>query len=91
MQYSIVKRQNPLNREESKYYASAAYSEEIGVRQLAAEISKGCTLNAADIVAVIESFLDKMPLFLKNSNRIRLDNFGIFKLSLSSKGKDKEA
>lgn len=90
MQYSVVKRQNPLNREESKYYASAAYSEEIGVRQLAAEISKGCTLNTADIVAVIESFLDKMPLFLKNSNRIRLDNFGIFKLSLSSKGKDKE-
>lgn len=31
-----------------------------------------------------------MPLFLKNSNRIRLDNFGIFKLSLSSKGKNKE-
>ena len=90
MQYSIVKRQNPLNREESKYYASAAYSEEIGVRQLAAEISKGCTLNTADNVAFLESFFDKMPPILKNSNRIRLDNFGIFKLSLSSEGKDKE-
>lgn len=65
MQYSIVKRQNSLNRDESKYYASAAYSEKIGIRQLSAEISKGCTLNAAAIVAVIESFLDKMPLFLK--------------------------
>ncbi len=88
--YSIVKRQNPQNRAESKYYASAVYGEEIDIHQLASEISKGCTLNKADIVAVIESFLDKMPLYLKNSNRIRLDNFGIFKLSISSNGRDNE-
>lgn len=55
MQYSVVKRQNPMNRDESKYYASAAYSEEIGIRQLASEISKGCTLSTADVVAVIEN------------------------------------
>ena len=90
MMYSVVKRQNPLNRNESKYYASAVYGEEITVRQLAAEISKGCTLNTADIVAVIESLLEKMPLYLKNSNRIRLDNFGIFKLSISSDGREEE-
>ena len=85
MMYSVTKRQNPLNREaDSKYYASAEYGEEIDVNALAREISKSCTLTPADIVAVIESFLDKMPQYLKSSNRIRLNKFGIFKLSFSS-------
>ncbi|WP_242457174.1 HU family DNA-binding protein [Treponema zioleckii] len=90
MMYSVTKRQNPLNREaDSKYYASAEYGEEIDVNALAKEISKSCTLTPADIVAVIESFLDKMPQYLKSSNRIRLNKFGIFKLSFSSIGHEK--
>lgn len=90
MMYSVTQRQNPLDRQaDSKYYASAEYGEEIDVTMLAKEISKSCTLTAADIVAVIESFLDKMPQYLKNSNRIRLNKFGIFKLSFSSEGRDK--
>lgn len=88
--YSITKRQNPLDRDaDSKYYASTEYGEEIDVNALAKEISKSCTLTPADIVAVIESFLDKMPQYLKSSNRIRLNKFGIFKLSFSSVGHDK--
>ena len=87
MMYSVTKRQNPLNREaDSKYYASAEYGEEIDVNALAKEIFKSCTLTPADVVAVIESFLDKMPQYLKSSNRIRLNKFGIFKLSFSSIG-----
>ena len=90
MMYSVTKRQNPLNREaDSKYYASAEYGEEIDVNKLAKEISKSCTLTPADIVAVIESFLDKMPQYLKSSNRIRLNKFGVFKLSFGSVGHEK--
>ena len=90
MMYSVTKRQNPLNREaDSKYYASAEYGEEIDVNALAKEISKSCTLTPADIVAVIESFLDKMPQYLKSSKRISLNKFGIFKLSFSSIGHEK--
>lgn len=87
MMYSVTKRQNPLDRKgDSKYYAMAAYGEEINVNDLAKEISKSCTLTPVDIVAVIESFLDKIPQYLKKSNRIRLNKFGIFKLSFSSVG-----
>lgn len=89
MMYSVKKRQNPLDRKsDSKYYASPEYGEEVDISMLAKEISKNCTLTPADIVAVIESFLDKMPQYLKNSNRIRLDKFGIFKLSFSSQGQE---
>ena len=91
MMYSVKQRQNPLDRQaDSKYYASAEYGEEIDVNDLAKEISKSCTLISADVVAVIESFLDKMPFYLKNSNRIRLNKLGIFKLSFSSNGHEKE-
>ncbi|MBQ5538554.1 MAG: HU family DNA-binding protein [Treponema sp.] len=87
MLYSIKKRQNPLNRDaEQKYYATAEYGEEIDVNVLAKEISKSCTLTPADVIAVIESLLEKMPQYLKNSNRIRLNKFGIFKLSFSAEG-----
>ena len=72
MMYSVKQRQNPLDREaDSKYYASAEYGEEIDVTKLAKEISKSCTLTPADVVAVIESFLDKMPEYLKSSNDIK--------------------
>lgn len=90
MMNSVKQRQNPLDREtDSKYYASAEYGEEIDVPKLAKEISKSCTLTPADVVAVIESFLNKMPEYLKSSNRIRLNKFGIFKLSFSSVGHEK--
>lgn len=91
MMYSIKKRENPLNREsDSKFYAAPEYGEEIDVQMLAKEISKSCTLNQTDIVAVIESLLTTMPMFLMNSNRIRLNRFGIFKLSFSSSGHEHE-
>lgn len=90
MMYSVKKRANPLKREESKFYATAEYSDEIDIRQLAAEISKSCSLHTADILAVIECFLDKIPEHLKNSNRIRLNDFAILKLSFSAKGQENE-
>jgi len=72
MMYSVKQSQNPLDGEaDSKYYASAEYGEEIDVTKLAKEISKSCTLTPADVVAVIESFLDKMPEYLKSSNDIK--------------------
>ena len=37
-----------------------------------------------------QSFLDKIPEYLKNSNRIRLDDFAILKLSFSAKGQEEE-
>lgn len=89
MKYSITKRINPLKRDEVKFYATADYGDEIDIRMLAEEISKSCTLTVPDVVAVIESLLDKMPLYLKNSNKVRLGNFGIFKLSFSAEGQEK--
>ena len=89
MEYTILQRANPLNRTAAKrLFASLMWSIIITIRALADEISKSCTLTATDVVAVLESFLQLLPLFLKNGHSIRLGDFGIFKLSFSAMGQE---
>jgi predicted histone-like DNA-binding protein len=89
MKYRIVKRKNPLNNEESKFYAAPQYMEELTVLDLAKDISDACTLNVTDVEAVLTSLVRKLPLYLKNGFKIQLGNFGRVKLSFSSKGYEK--
>ena len=86
MKYRIVKRINPLNKTEEKYYAASQYMEELTVLDLAKDISDACTLNVTDVEAVLTSLVRKLPLYLKNGFKIQLGNFGRVKLSFSSKG-----
>lgn len=86
MKYRIVKRMNPLNNEDSKYYAAPQYMEELTVTDLTKDISDACTLNVTDVEAVLTSLVRKLPMYLKNGFKIQLGNFGRVKLSFSSKG-----
>ena len=89
MKYRIVKRLNPQNNEESKFYAAPQYMEELTVGDLAKDISDACTLNVTDVEAVLTSLVRKLPMYLKNGFKIQLGNFGRVKLSFSSKGFEK--
>ena len=89
MKYRIVKRMNPLDNTEFKYYAAPQYMEELTVRNLAKDISDACTLNVTDVEAVLTSLVRKLPLYLKNGFKIQLGTFGRVKLSFSSKGSEK--
>ncbi len=86
MKYRVVKRLNPLNNDESKFYAAPQYMEELTVLDLAKDISDACTLNVTDVEAVLTSLVRKLPMYLKNGFKIQLGNFGRVKLSFSSKG-----
>lgn len=90
MKYRIAKRVNPLNTEETKFYAAPQYAEELTVSDLAEDISDSCTLNVTDVEAVLTSLVRKLPMYLKNGFKIQLGNFGRVKLSFSSKGAAKE-
>lgn len=89
MKYRIVKRMNPLDNNEFKYYAAPQYMEELTVRDLAKDISDACTLNVTDVEAVLTSLVRKLPMYLKNGFKIQLGTFGRVKLSFSSKGSEK--
>ena len=89
MKYRVIKRLNPLNTDEQKFYAAPQYMEELTVMDLAKDISDACTLNVTDVEAVLTSLVRKLPLYLKNGFKIQLGNFGRVKLSFSSKGYEK--
>jgi predicted histone-like DNA-binding protein len=66
------------------------WGSEISIRTISNQISKYSTLTPTDIMAVLESFIDMLPMWLKEGHTIRLGNFGILRLTFKSKGKEKE-
>ncbi len=91
MYYSVVKRANPINKEaEPLYYAQPVWSSEISIRTISNQISKYSTLTPTDIMAVLESFIDMLPMWLKEGHTIRLGSFGILRLTFKSEGKENE-
>ncbi|MDE7139327.1 MAG: DNA-binding protein [Treponemataceae bacterium] len=91
MKFKVIKRTNPLNEEEAKYYAKPVYGEELTVLDLAKDISDACTLHVADVEAVLTALVLKLPVYLKNGFKVQLGSFGRVKLGLSSTGEEKEA
>ncbi len=79
------KRLNPRDvYAEGKYYPAPAYIAEIGVNQLAEEISSSTTLTPTEVIGVLRSLLLTVPKFMMLGYKVRLDSFGIFKLSLKT-------
>ena len=88
------KRLNPLDLDaEGRYYPAAAYIAEIGVNQIAEEISQTTSLTPAEVIGVIRSLLLIVPRYLLLGYKVRLDSFGLFRLGLrkseSCKGYEK--
>lgn len=91
MYYSIVKRGNPLDsKAEALYYAQPVWGSEIGLKTISQQISKYSTLTPADISAVLESFIELLPLWLKEGHSVRLGNLGIMRITFRSAGHQSE-
>jgi len=86
MFYTIRKFSNPQNRSEEKYYPVPKIIGRIKVRDIAQQIAKECTLSTVDVMAVLEAFLQDLPLFMMLGHSIKLSDFGTFKISFSSEG-----
>lgn len=91
MLYKVTQRANPLNREEKKFYAEPSWTREMNLKGLCTLISNACSINASDVRAVIEALIFQLPREVMNGTKIRLDDFGIFKLSFRSQGQEKES
>lgn len=82
------KRINPQDVESgSTYYPAPAYVSEIGLKQLAAEISDNTALTPTEVSAVLQSFITTIPKYMLLGYKVRLPGLGIFKTSfLKTKG-----
>lgn len=90
MKYKIVKRQNPQDRSQEKYYPAPVYSDEIGIDELAGEISYATSMTPTDVKAVLEGLLNVMPNHLRRGAKIKLDRFGTFKVVFGGCGQENE-
>ena len=92
VQYSVIQRIKPGDpAAPRKYYAVAQSDGEVTLRELSDEISKISTVSQIDTLAVLESLLQVIPNHLLDGKIVRLGDFGVFRLTLSSEGVENEA
>lgn len=89
-------RKNPRDLDaEGRFYPAPAYISEVGIDQLASEISESTTLTPTEVIGVIRSLLATVPKYMMLGYKVRLEKFGIFKIGLKTaavcKGYEKAA
>jgi len=85
--YRAVARKNPGDQTQAaKFYAQLKSSGETTTRQLVRQISSISTVSAADSTAVIEAFLEVIPLALADGKIVRLGDFGSFSITVKGDG-----
>jgi predicted histone-like DNA-binding protein len=83
---------NPRNLSQpKKYYAAAITSKNADHRDVINAIAKTSTVSTPDIVAVIESFFQLIPEYLKEGKIINVGDLGSFTVVLESEGQEKES
>ncbi|MCM1296257.1 MAG: HU family DNA-binding protein [Treponema brennaborense] len=83
--YYSRKRINPQDLEtEPKFYPAPFYISEVGINKIGAEISESMSLTKSDVIAVINGLLEAVPKYLMMGYKVRLENFGRFRISFSA-------
>ena len=81
MRYYIKKVKDAQGEDTYKFYPAPVYSYEVTLDMIAAEVSLATSATAADVKAVLESFLAILPKYLIQGNRVNLEALGIFKVT----------
>ena len=86
----VTYQDNRKNIGTGKFYARAVHTTTIGSEQLAERIQRNCTVKKSDVYAVLIELAEVMKDELQNSNRVKIDNFGTFKINIKSTGAESE-
>jgi predicted histone-like DNA-binding protein len=89
MKYKVIKRANPQNRAEEKWYASPMTDGKVTKTELAKEIASTSSLSRGDVSNVIENLTDVVPKYLLMGKSISLGELGSLRISFSSNGVEK--
>ena len=91
IKYSVVKRKNPLKKDEpAKYYAQVQSSGEDDFKSMTRAVADRCTVTGSDSKAVLDAFMTVMLQRLANGQIVRLNDLGSFRISISSQGTESE-
>jgi len=85
LQFNVIERVNPLTKEK-KWYATPRLTGKRDLKSLSKDLAEVSSLSAGDVHNVIVNLIDQFPKWLIEGNSVKLDGFGIFRLSFSSEG-----
>ena len=85
LQFNVIERVNPLTKEK-KWYATPRLTGKRDLKSLSKDLAEVSSLSAGDVHNVIVNLIDQCPKWLIEGNSVKLDGFGIFRLSFSSEG-----
>ena len=71
-----------------KWYAHSVVTETVDLDYIAERIQRNCTAKKSDAKVVLTEMVEVIADCLKNSQRVKIDGFGAFKLGISSRGAD---
>lgn len=86
MKYKILKRVNPSDRTQEKWYAAPINEGRITKTDITKEIVTISSLSRGDVSNVIENLLDVIPKYLLMGKSVNLGELGTLRLSFSSEG-----
>ena len=85
--YSVVPRHNPSEKgTPPKYYAQAQARGDVSIREMSERIQSSCTVNKADVYAVLVALEDVVAEGIQNGEIVRLGDLCTLQVSLSGKG-----
>ena len=84
VRYKLYMNNRKNSPTKGKWYARAAVQNVVDLDALAKRIQANCTAKRADVMAVLSELVEVMTTELQNSNRVKLDGFGSFKIGLKS-------
>jgi len=86
MKYKLIRRANPQDRKQQKWYATPVNDGRITQKDIAADIVDLSSLSRGDVANVIEALLDTLPKYLLMGKSVSLGDFGTLRLSFTSSG-----
>ena len=85
--YSVVPRVNPQEKgTPPKFYAQAQARGDVNIREMSERIQSACTVNKAEVYAVLVALEDVIAEALQNGEIVRLGDLCTLQVSLSGKG-----
>ena len=87
--YRVIPKKNPQTKE-VKFYAQGEAVTPVHLDEVADEISRSCTVNRADIKAVLSALDDALIGYMVNGQSVRLGDLGSFHPRISSEGIEEE-
>jgi len=88
--YKMVKNTNEkMTGAYNKWYARPVYNGTVDLDWIAERIQRNSTAKKSDAKAVLTEMVEVITDALQNSQRVKIDGFGTFKIGISTRGVEK--